>query len=134
MKRVFPILFISLGFLLLISGITYAQGLVPCGQPGKPRCELGDLFTLVRNIYNFIVLYISTPLAGLIIVIGGILMMISGGPGSPSPITGVASPNLYNTAKNMISGAIFGWFLIWGSWLIIHTLLWALGVAPGFIG
>ena len=121
-------LFTLLALILLTTPIsTTAQGLVPCGQPGAPRCELGDLFTLIANIFNFIVVYISTPLAGLAIVLGGVLILVSGGPGGKNPITGIASPNLYSTGKNMVVGAFIGWFLIWGAWLIIKTVTLAIG-------
>lgn len=121
------------------------DGIVPCGRTPNPpppvpgvtppppvpncRCELGHIFILAKNIFKFIVYDISTPLAGLIIVIGGILILISGGPGGANPITGIASPNMYSTGKKIVMGAILGWFLIWGAWLIIHTVLLALGLA-----
>ncbi len=129
MKKVFLTFLVSLVFFLAASGVAQAQGLVPCGQggPGAPRCELADIFTLVLNVYGFIVFYIAMPLAGLMIVVGGILMMISGGPGQTNPLTGIASPNLYNTAKNTLTGAIFGILLIWLSWLIVHSILLAIG-------
>lgn len=143
MKKVFLIFFASFAILFLFSTIIYADGLVPCGtgSPTNPdgtinsywrRCELKDLFTLALNVYNFIVLKIATPLAGLLIVIGGVLIMISGGPGGKNPVTGVVSPNLYTTAKNMIKGAAIGIFLIFGSWLIINIVLTAIGYNPPF--
>jgi len=113
--------------LLIVPILTTAQGLVPCGQEGKPRCELNDIFELVLRVFKFLVYDISTVLAGLGIVIGGILILISGGPGGANPITGIASPNMYSTGKRIITGAIFGWFLIWGAWLIIHTVCLAIG-------
>ena len=66
-------------------------------------------------------------MAGLIIVIGGILILISGGSGGSNPVTDVAIPNMYNQGKNMVTGAIYGIILIWGAWLIIHTILWTIG-------
>ncbi len=127
MKKLFSILLVSFGLLFLISEITQAQGIVPCGQPGAPRCELSHIFVLILNVYNY-VLIIATSLAGLGIVIGGILIMISGG-GAVS-IPGVAAgPNLYSTGTKIISGSIFGIVLIWGAWLIINTVLLAIGYA-----
>src|SRR3989344_345860 len=106
--------------LFLVPVLTFAQGLVPCGQgsptnpdgtpnPSWRRCELADLFTLIINVYNFLVIYISTPLAGLGIVLGGVLILISGGPGGSNPVTGIASPNMYNKGKSIVTGAILGW-------------------------
>ena len=150
MKKIILIFLVSFVFLFLFSGITYAiDPLVPCGQgsstiqgtdpKGNPtqvpnpdfhRCELADVFKLIENVYNFVVLYISTPLAGLGVVIGGVLILISGGPGGANPITGIASPNLYSRGKSIVTGSIFGWLLIWCAWLIINSVLIAIGL-PG---
>lgn len=139
MKKFFLIFLLLILFLMPV--LTIAQGLVPCGKgdptlpdgspnPDWKRCELADLFKLVENVYGFIVLYIATPLAGLVIVMGGVIILISGGPGGLNPITGIASPNLYNTGKNMVTGAILGMFLILGGWLIINTVLNIIGYNP----
>ena len=153
MKKVSLILFLSFAFLFLFSGTALAQelqaqpppppqGLVPCGtgSPTKPdgtldpawrRCELSDIFKLILNVYNFIILYIATPLAGLLIVIGGVLIIVSGGPGGRNPVTGVISPNLYSKAKDMILWTVVAIFLIFGSWLIINIVLIAIGYTGG---
>ena len=114
-----------LTFLLLVlffaPVLTIAQGLVPCGQglptdPNFKRCELEDLFKLIQIIYKFLVWNIATPLAGLIIVIGGIMLIISAG-----------NPGLANQAKKIIMNSIVAWLLVFGSWLIINTVLNVIG-------
>lgn len=151
MKKVLPIFLASLVFLFLFSGITKAQapvtvtcdessptgffapglsgtnGIVPCGRTSACRCELIHIFILILNIYNFILWNIATPLAALLIVLGGVLMIISGGPGKVNPITSIASPNLYNTAKNMVWWSVIGITLIFSSWLIIDIVLKVIG-------
>mgnify|MGYP001562348584 CR=1 FL=1 len=122
-------------FLLLITlfspVLAFAQGLVPCGQPNTPMCKLEDIFVLISNVYNFIVWKIATPLAGILVVIGGVIIMISGGPGGANPVTGIVSPNMYNKGKSIVTGAIGGWLLVFCSWLIINAVLLALGL-PGY--
>lgn len=111
------------------------NGLCSSCQPGDNcvpsvlacRCELAHVFILALNVYNFIVKYIATPLAALLVVVGGALMLISGGPGGANPITGIASPNLYSTAKNIIMTAILGIILIFSSWVIINVVMMAIG-------
>ncbi|OGZ62525.1 MAG: hypothetical protein A3C58_01915 [Candidatus Staskawiczbacteria bacterium RIFCSPHIGHO2_02_FULL_34_10] len=104
--------------------INQKLGLVPCGNAVNAssgpacRCELTHLFVLIVNVYNFIILYIATPLAGLLIVIGGVLLLVSAG-----------NPGLASMAKRIIWGAIIGVLLIFGAWLIINIVLQAIGYA-----
>jgi len=104
--------------LVYLNGINITS--LPC------RCELYHIFLLVLNVYKFVIWTIAIPLAGLLIMIGGILLLISGG--GAASIPGIAQgPNLYNTGKKIIAGAIFGLLLIMGSWVIINIVLMILG-------
>lgn len=105
-------------------------GLVPCGQYPDCRCEITDFFVMLLRLFNFITFVIATPLAGLIILIGGIMIMISGGPGSANPITGVISPNMYSTGKAMVFNAVIAVILIFTSWIIMNAVM----AAFGFLG
>jgi len=86
-----------------------AAALVPCGGTGQARCELADIFQLILNIYNFLILVIATPLAGLMIVIGGVLILLSG-----------INANWFNTGKKILMWSFISLLLIFGSWLIIN--------------
>ncbi len=137
MKKLFLVFFLSLSLLFLfflpiakVAGVV-PTGLVPCGNTidpatGAGACQLSDLFTLILNIYNFIVL-ISTALAALLIVLGGAIIVVSGGPGGKNPVTGAISPNMYSTAKSMLTGAVMGLLLVFGSWVIVNAVLVAIG-------
>ncbi len=130
MKKAILFFAISFSFLFLISGIVQAQGIVPCGRywdptivgpppPGHQRCELNDLFRingLIYNVYYFIIWNIATPLAGLGIVIGGVMLILSAG-----------NPGLAGRAKQILWGSILGIVLMWGAWLIINTVFLAIG-------
>lgn len=134
MKKVFSIFLLSFGFLFLISGIVQAD-IVPCGQgsptiinptpppayitnPAWHRCEFSDIGQLILNLYNYI-LAIGISLATLGIVMGGIVLIFSAG-----------NSALVGKARQIITGCIFGIVLIFGGWLIIHTVAWALGIVP----
>jgi hypothetical protein len=100
---------------------TGGSGFVPCGQSddsGKIACpcEIGHFFTMLVNVYNFLVLDIATPLAVLALTIGGIFILISAG-----------NPNLHSTGKKIVYSAIIGLVLAFCSWLIINTLMSAIG-------
>ena len=97
--------------------ICKAEGIVPC-QNG---CTIGDFFTMLGNIYNFLVLYIATPLAILGLTIGGVMYMISAG-----------DPGLAQKGKDALWASFWGLILTFGSWLIIKAILSALGYVYTF--
>lgn len=102
---------------LLFAPVTiYAAGLVPCGNPGEPACTIGHFFEMLARIYNFIVWNIAAPLAIIGITVGAIFMLISAG-----------NPDLFNRGKEIIKWAVIGLFLVFASWVIINTILTALG-------
>lgn len=86
-------------------------------------CGLSHVFVLIFNIYKFIVLYIATPLAGLLIVLGGVIWVVSAG-----------NPGLLDMGKRMFKGAIWGLVLIFGSWIIVNVVLMAIGYTGGWSG
>lgn len=142
MKKILPIALLSLGLAVLFwtpasavqcdtphvfppppaaGGITYthadtAGSLVPCGQYLDCRCEFSDIFVLISRVYNFIVWTIAAPLAGFLIIAGGVIILASG-----------ANPNWYHTGKTMLWGAVIGLALIFGSWIIVNTLFYLFG-------
>ncbi|MDO8486179.1 MAG: hypothetical protein Q7S77_00570, partial [Candidatus Staskawiczbacteria bacterium] len=114
MKKIF-LLTISL-FLFLTPVLGSAQGLVPCGNPGQPACTIELFFEMLNRVFNFIVYFIATPLAILMLSIGGIMILISAG-----------NPNLASKGKNILYIATIGLVLVFGAWLIINFILTTLG-------
>ena len=98
------------------------QGLVPCGKAadGSDACTICDFFVMLARIYDFLVKWIATPLAILAVTIGAVALMISAG-----------NPNLAGTGKKILYAAIIGLVLVFLSWLIINTILSALGFQMG---
>ena len=113
MKKIF--LLISLLFLTLFLApiLVNAQGLVPCNGPD---CTINSFFALLNNIFEFIVYFIATPLAILMIIIGGLMILISAG-----------NPNLAGLGKKILWASIIGLALVFCSWLIINFILGAIG-------
>ena len=108
-KYLFFILAISI-FLVPLSSMAFQ--IVPC----QNNCGIQDLFTMLNNIYTFIVTYIAAPLATIALVIGGIIMLTSAG-----------NPSQFQKGKQILFLAIIGLVLAFGSYLIIETLLKAMG-------
>jgi len=85
------------------------------GGPACP-CTISHIWILLFNLYKFAVFTIALPLAGLIVVLGGVLYIFAG-----------ASPGLANTGKTMLWSAAIAIVLMFGSWLIIDVVLKAIG-------
>src|SRR3989344_3213837 len=71
------VLFIFFSFSIFASAV-FAQGLVPCGNPGQSACTVCDFFVLIDNIIDFVAIKLAPPLALLLIVIGAVFLIISG--------------------------------------------------------
>ena len=119
---------ISLITLLLVVGFTVSAAsvpppdLVPQGcQTGCP-CSLCDLYTLGRNIVNFLLYGIAIPVAAVAILYGGVMMLISAG--DPKKIT---------DGKSAISSAVIGIAITFFAWVIINALLSTVFFQIGFV-
>ncbi len=116
-------LYLSIVILCLLTIISApllvkAGGLVPCDT----TCGISDFFTMLNNIYTFIVSDIATPLAGLAIMIGGGLILISAG-----------NPGLLGTGKKIFWAGVIGLALALGSKIIINFILDAIGYKYGSV-
>ena len=119
LRRTLIVLFIAAllfgagGFLL--DSVAQAQsGLVPCGH-GAP-CDLCDLYVLVKNIIDFILLKFILPVAVISLLIGGILILTSRG-----------NPSQLQTGKAALYNTVIGIIIAFAAWLLISTLLSTLG-------
>lgn len=120
------IAFFSIVLMIILGVGVFAQSasaaLVPCGPDmAKATCEVCDFFTLFDNIIRFITVDIVPALALLLIVAGAVTMIASGG-----------SEEMYKKGKNIITMAIVGILIVWGSWLIIDTVM--KGLTGGKLG
>ena len=123
----------ALGLLIILlivpvitTGQTYdpRQGLVPCGNAPGPNAPLGTtgpctiekFFTMLALIFNFIVFWIATPLAVLMLTIGGVMLVISGG-----------NPNLAGLGKKILWVSVIGLALVFCAWLIVNFILITIG-------
>jgi len=86
-------------------------GIVPCGRPGTPDCQLCHFFVLAKNIITGSLQAVAI-LASLFVVIGGILILTSGG--SPEPMT---------KGKKAILFAVIGVVVALVAWVIINTVI-----------
>jgi hypothetical protein len=125
MKKNLSIIFVLLFIAVLIVPIAATaqtfnpeKGIVPCGNPGQPACEIKDFFIMLALIYDFIVWWIATPLAIIALTVGAIFMLISAG-----------NPSLFGRGKQIIMWSIIGLVLVFCSWLIVNFIMETLGYA-----
>ncbi|MBI3089003.1 MAG: hypothetical protein HYY99_01975 [Candidatus Colwellbacteria bacterium] len=96
-----------------------AAGLVPdcggidpiTGQP-QPQCTENDFIALIVKVINFAIHDIAFPLVVLFFLIGGFLLLTSGG-----------SPNRIEQGKKAMTGAVIGLVIVLTSVVLINTLI-----------
>ncbi|MEK7559880.1 MAG: pilin [Patescibacteria group bacterium] len=130
-KSKFKILNFTLSFLILIFtflifspvfALTDTTGpknasdlpLVTCGVgEGKSfkACTICDIWVLANRVVNFL-FYLATPILVIVLIVGGFIYLTSGG-----------NPKKTESAKSLLSSAIFGIIIALASWLIVSTVL-----------
>jgi hypothetical protein len=124
------LLFILVLFSLLTPALAFAtdvpQGLVSCGNdinhngildPGE-TCQLCDLFQIVNNLINWVLLVIIPIVAPIFLVIGGIYLLIARG-----------DPGMFTRGKDILQAAIVGLIIIYTAWVLLSTVLTFLGIS-----
>jgi hypothetical protein len=109
---------ILIGLLFPLVSLAFKGGLVPCGGPGEPRCQICHLFVMLDTIIDFALFYIVFPVTTLLIVISGGMYMFS-----------IGNPEHINKAKSILSSVIIGLVIIFSSWLIVNTFMTGIGLA-----
>ncbi len=121
MKNLFkfaPLL--AIGYWLLAGWPVYAA-LVPACRGAS--CTPCDFMQLISNISFFIVRDITAPLAGLLFLVGGIMMVSAGG-----------SEERFKKGKEIFKNTVFGVLIVLASWAIVNTLITTLGSSvAGFV-
>lgn len=85
---------------------------------GEP-CDFEDAMQLIRNIINFLLFTIATPIAGLVICYAGFILITSGG-----------SSENKTKAKHVLLNVIIGYAIALGAWIIVNTIFSAFKIAP----
>lgn len=99
--------------------ISFGQGmeLIPCGKTGQAgECQFDDLLKLINNIVRFVFVYLALPISAIMFAYAGVTMVTSGG-----------STESRSKAKNIFKNTALGLIFAAGSWLIVRTILVAVG-------
>jgi hypothetical protein len=101
-----------------------AANLVPCGTGAEPTpCNFPALMVLINRVIHFILFDLSIPLAAILFAYAGFLL-----------ITGGSSEEKRSTAKKIFTNVFFGLVIALAAWLIVETILHALGYEGAWIG
>ena len=98
--------------------IAFAAGLVPCGGPGEPACQLCHLFVLLDNVIDFFLFKIVFPVSVLLLVIGGFMFLFY-----------AENPQMVEQGKKILISVIIGLVIIFSAYFVIGTFLKTIGLA-----
>jgi zinc transporter ZupT len=98
--------------------------LVPCGGSNQPACELCHIFVLFDNIVKFILQSVVPPVAGLMLIIAGIMFFAAAGDSAKT-----------NKAKSIITSVVIGLLIVYGAYLLVSLFFMSIGVSEwaGFL-
>lgn len=95
--------------------------LLPCGTPGQPGCSsVCQIFILFQRLIYFGITLVLFAIAPVLFIWGGVMLLVSGG-----------SPQKISSGKKILTGTIFGIGLALGSFIIVNTFFWAMGIVFG---
>ncbi|MBN2197800.1 hypothetical protein JW698_01215 [Candidatus Wolfebacteria bacterium] len=114
MRKIKKITLISVFCLLFLTSIAQAA-LVPCGGNTGVECTWCHLMILVKNIVDFMI-YLAIPLAIIMIIVGGIMIMTAGG-----------STERASKGRQILTAALTGLIIVLFSYLIIDTIIKTIG-------
>jgi len=109
------VIIVLVGFFLFSANqvLAICEGpIVPCGGENQSPCQFCHIFVLIVNIINFIFTCITPIVGGLMLILGGLYMLISG-----------TSPESFSKAKAVVTAAIIGISIIFLAWVFMNTLL-----------
>jgi len=110
----------AVGYSLFAALPAYAA-LVP-GCRGA-SCTPCNFLQLISNIVMFLVRDVTAPLAGLLFLVGGIMMISAGG-----------DETRYKEGKDIFKNTAIGVLIVLSSWVIVNTLITTFGVSvEGFV-
>lgn len=99
---------------------TWGQPLVPCGTTGTKPCARCDLYKLLENLFDFVLIGLVPVAGGILFTIAGFYYVISAG-----------NPSYIAKAKDLFKNTVIGIAVISLAWLITNTLIVNLAQGSG---
>lgn len=82
-------------------------------------CTFNDLIQLIKNVIQFLLFSIATPLIALILMYTGYLYLTAGGSSSQT-----------EKVRHILFNAVIGYVVALAAWLIVKTILSSLNIDP----
>src|SRR3989344_1563820 len=116
MKKIPVVIILSLLLFVVLSNSVFAVSwwpLVPCGTSANPaECTRCDLFRLFKNIIDFVHVGLMPPVAAILFVWGGFLILMGG-----------ANPGWITQGRTIFWNTFMGVVILSSSWLITNTII-----------
>lgn len=110
-------------FLLLVTPTLSLASLVPCNNTAEP-CDFNALMDLINTVIHFILFNMVIPIAAIMFVYAGILMISAGG----------EAAGARTKAKSIFTNVVLGLIIAIAAFLIIRTILSIVGYEGSWIG
>jgi len=126
MKKIFLIILLITIIFSSTTGLAFAQkytggGLVPCGYGDKPACDFEALIKMVNIIIDFAIFWLALPIAAIVFAYVGFLLLFHG-----------SEEGKRSQAKHIAWNVVFGLVIALAAWLIVKSILVALGLCEGY--
>jgi hypothetical protein len=112
-------------FPLITCAVHTGQGPGIPGQlsPMTPICTICDLFLLLQKSFQFIWLYLSIPIAAVMMLYGGFLMLLSSFQGESS--------SQVSRGRKVLFNAVIGLAIVFLAWIGVDSILKIVGARYG---
>ncbi len=95
--------------------------LLPCGPGTGHDCtSICELFVLFQRLIYFGITLVFFAIAPVLFLWGGVMLLVSAG-----------SPQKISSGKKILTGTVVGISIALGSYLIVTTFFWIIGLAVG---
>lgn len=115
MKKVLPVILSSIISFIVLTSVSYGDGIVNCGNYDQPKCNFDYAVQFVNNIVNLIIKW-SAWIATVTITIAGARILLH--PDNSGERT---------KAKEMFMKTVYGFFFFFCSFLIVKLIVIGLG-------
>jgi len=96
---------VCIGIMMVLPAYVWSAGLVTCGGPGEPACQMCYAVSTVQGVINWLVGILGI-LAALMIIYAGVRLVISAG-----------NVEAKTTAKSIMGSMLLGYVIVLAAWL-----------------
>ena len=128
MKKTSIVFLVILGF-IIPPFISQSAGLVPCGGPDQPVCQLCHIFVMLDGIIDFVLFKLIPPIAVLMLVVGGAMFIIARFAEPETLIPGGGNPKLLSQGKRIMTSVFIGLLIIFSGWIFINWFFSLIGLS-----